>query len=52
MYAVIAASIYLSMILFAEIEEYASVLGKVIDKYYDGRKDENTIRLSLESEET
>lgn len=34
-----------SMTLFAEIEGYDSVFGKVIDKYYNGKKDMNTIRL-------
>ena len=32
-----------SMTLFAEIEGYDSVFGKVIDKYYNGNKDMNTI---------
>lgn len=34
-----------SMTLFAEIEGYGSVFGKVIDKYYDGNKDINTISI-------
>lgn len=34
-----------SMTLFAEIEGYDSVFGKVIDKYYDGNKDINTISI-------
>ena len=34
-----------SMTLFAEIEGYDSVFGKVIDKYYNGNKDMNTIRI-------
>ena len=34
-----------SMTLFAEIEGYDSVFGKVIDKYYNGNKDMNTIRV-------
>ena len=34
-----------SMTLFAEIEGYDSVFGKVIDKYYGGSKDANTIDL-------
>ena len=34
-----------SMTLFAEIEGYDSVFGKVIDKYYNGDKDMNTIRI-------
>ncbi len=34
-----------SMTLFAEIEGYNSVFGKVIDKYYNGNKDMETIRL-------
>ena len=32
-----------SMTLFAEVEGYDSVFGKVIDKYYNGNKDMNTI---------
>lgn len=32
-----------SMTLFAEVEGYDSVFGKVIDKYYAGHKDMNTI---------
>lgn len=36
-----------SMTLFAEIAGYDSVFGKVIDKFFDGKKDENTIRLLL-----
>ncbi len=34
-----------SMTLFAEIEGYGSVFGKVIDKYYNGNKDINTISI-------
>ena len=34
-----------SMTLFAEVEGYDSVFGKVIDKYYNGNKDKNTIRI-------
>ena len=34
-----------SMTLFAEVAGYDSVFGKVIDKYYNGKKDMNTIRL-------
>ncbi len=34
-----------SMTLFAEIEGYDSVFGKVIDKYYDGNKDTQTIQI-------
>lgn len=34
-----------SMTLFAEIEGYSSIFGKVIDKYYDGNKDMNTVHL-------
>ena len=34
-----------SMTLFAEVEGYDSVFGKVIDKYYNGNKDINTIRI-------
>ena len=34
-----------SMTLFAEIEGYDSVFGRVIDKYYNGNKDMNTIRI-------
>ena len=32
-----------SMTLFAEVEGYDSVFGKVIDKYYGGKRDVNTI---------
>ena len=32
-----------SMTLFAEVAGYGSVFGKVIDKYYNGDKDINTI---------
>lgn len=35
----------LSMTLFAEVEGYDSVFGKVIDKYYNGNKDMNTIHI-------
>lgn len=38
-----------SMTLFAEIEGYDSVFGKVIDKYYGGRRDMNTIRILQEN---
>ncbi len=34
-----------SMTLFAEVEVYDSVLGKIIDKYYNGNKDMNTIHI-------
>jgi len=34
-----------SMTLFAEIEGYDSVFGKVIDKYYGGKRDVNTIHI-------
>ena len=34
-----------SMTLFAEVAGYDSVFGKVIDKYYNGDKDMNTIRI-------
>ena len=34
-----------SMTLFAEVEGYDSVFGKVIDKYYSGNKDMNTIHV-------
>ena len=34
-----------SMTLFAVIEGYDSIFGKVIDKYYNGNKDMNTIRI-------
>ena len=34
-----------SMTLFAEVEGYDSVFGKVIDKYYNGNKDMNTIHI-------
>lgn len=40
-----------SMTLFAEIEGYNSVFGKVLNKYYNGERDENTIRLLLENTE-
>ena len=39
-----------SMTLFAEIEGYDSVFGKVIDKYYNGNKDMNTIRILTDTE--
>ena len=39
-----------SMTFFAEIEGYDSVFSKVIEKYYNGKKDENTICLLRESE--
>lgn len=41
-----------SMTLFAEVIGYDSVFGRVIEKYYDGKKDENTVRLLREMEET
>ncbi len=34
-----------SMTLFAEVEGYDSIFGKVIDKYYNGNKDMETIRI-------
>lgn len=34
-----------SMTLFAEIEACDSVFTKVLDKYYDGNKDTNTIKI-------
>lgn len=34
-----------SMTLFAEIEACDSVFTKVLDKYYDGNKDKNTIKI-------
>ena len=34
-----------SMTLFAEVDGYDSVFGKVIDKYYNGNKDMNTIHI-------
>ena len=34
-----------SMTLFAEVEGYDSVFGNVIDKYYNGNNDMNTIRI-------
>ncbi|MBQ8836046.1 MAG: DUF1810 domain-containing protein [Clostridia bacterium] len=34
-----------SMTLFAEVEGYDSVFGKVIDKYYAGQKDRNTLHI-------
>lgn len=34
-----------SMTLFAEVEGYDSVFGKVIDKYYNGNNDMNTLRI-------
>lgn len=34
-----------SMTLFAEIEGYDSVFGKVIDKFYHGKKDIHTIEI-------
>lgn len=39
-----------SMTLFAEAAGYDSVFGKVIDKYYNGNKDMNTIHI-LQGEE-
>ena len=39
-----------SMTLFAEIEGYDSVFGKIIDKYYNGNKDMNTIRILTDTE--
>ena len=41
-----------SMTLFAEVIGYDSVFHRVIEKYYDGKKDENTVRLLREMEET
>ena len=34
-----------SMTLFAEVEGYDSVFGKVIDKYYGGKRDVNTLEI-------
>ena len=34
-----------SMTLFAEVDGYESVFGRVIDKFYNGNKDMNTIRI-------
>ena len=34
-----------SMTLFAETAGYDSVFGRVLDKFFDGQKDENTLRL-------
>ena len=34
-----------SMTLFAEVDGYESVFGRVIEKYYNGNKDMNTIRI-------
>lgn len=34
-----------SMTLFAEVDGYDSVFGRVIDKYYNGNKDMNTIHM-------
>ena len=34
-----------SMTLFAEVGGYDSVFGKVLDKYFNGNKDMNTIRI-------
>lgn len=34
-----------SMTLFAEVCGYDSVFGKVLEKYYEGRRDEKTIRI-------
>ena len=34
-----------SMTLFAEVEGYDSVFGKVIEKYYAGQKDMNTLHI-------
>lgn len=39
-----------SMTLFAEGAGYDSVFGKVIDKYYNGNKDMNTIRILTDTE--
>ena len=39
-----------SMTLFAEVAGYDSVFGKVIDKYYNGNKDMNTIRILTDTE--
>ena len=34
-----------SMTLFAEVEGYDSVFGRVIEKYYNGNKDMNTVHI-------
>ena len=34
-----------SMTLFAEADSYDSVFGKVLDKYYNGKKDDDTVKL-------
>ena len=34
-----------SMTLFAEVEGYDSVFGKVLDKYYNGNKDNHTVEI-------
>ena len=34
-----------SMTLFAEVEGYDSVFGRVIDKYYGGNRDMNTVNI-------
>lgn len=34
-----------SMTLFAEIARYDSIFGQVINKYYNGKRDDNTIAL-------
>ena len=33
------------MTLFAEVEGYDSVFGRVIEKYYNGNKDMNTVHI-------
>ena len=40
------------MTLIAEVIGEDSVFGRVIEKYYDGKKYENTVRLLREMEET
>lgn len=39
-----------SMTLFAEVEGYDSVFGKIIDKFYNGNKDLNTLRILYNEE--
>ena len=39
-----------SMTLFAEVDGYESVFGRVIDKFYNGNKDMNTIRILTDTE--
>ncbi len=38
------------MTLFAEVSGYDSVFGKIIDKYYGGKKDRRTIQILKDSE--